>query len=146
MSMPRADFYIVAEPTVPYRFVCQLADKVRNEGYDIYIHAATREAAATIDDLLWTFRDISFLPHASIDSPDAADCPIIVGWEGEGPLQRQVLINLSGNLPEHTSAYERVIEVVPSDPAERHQARLRYKDYRARGMEMRSHNIEPGHA
>ncbi len=142
----RADFYIVPEPAVPYRFVCQLADKVRNEGYDIYIHAATREAAATIADLLWTFRDISFLPHASIDSPDAADCPVIVGWEGEGPLQRQVLINLSGNLPEHTSAYERVIEVVPSDPDERHQARLRYKDYRARGMEMHSHNIEPGHA
>ena len=144
--MPRADFYIVAEPAVPYRFVCQLAEKVRKEGYNIYIHTASREQAATIDDLLWTFRDISFLPHAAIDSTDAAeDSPIIIGWEGEDPQRRQVLMNVSGAAPERTDAYERIIEVVPSDPASRHQARLRYKDYRARGLEMHSHNIESVH-
>ncbi len=141
----RADFYIVAESVVPNRFICQLADKVRNEGYNIYIHAASREQAATIDDLLWTFRDISFVPHASIDSAERTNCPVVIGWEGEDPLQRQVFINLSGNLPEHPETYERIIEVVPSDQAERQQARLRYKDYRARGLEMHSHNIEAGH-
>ena len=143
--MSRADFYIVENPAVPYRFVCQLADKVRNEGYDIYIHTASREEAATIDDLLWTFRDISFLPHAVIDSADAVEnCPVIIGWEGETPAQRRALINLSGAMPDNPGVYERVIEVVPSDPAGRQQARLRYKDYRARGLEMHSHNIESG--
>lgn len=144
--MPRADFYIVAEPAVPCRFVCQLTEKVRNEGYDIYIHAATREQATTIDDLLWTFKDISFLPHASIDSQDVTECPVIIGWKGEEPLRRQVLINLSGAVPEHTDTYDRIIEVVPSDPAGRDRARQRYRDYRARGLEMHSHNIEPAHA
>ena len=145
--MARADFYIVPEAAIPYRFVCQLAEKVRKEGYDIYVHAASREAAATIDDLMWTFRDISFLPHASIDSADAVeDSPVIIGWEGEQPRQRQVLINLSGSMPERADGYERIIEIVPSAPAERDQARLRYKDYRARGLEMHSHNIEPAHA
>ena len=145
--MPRADFYIVAEPSIPYRFVCQVAETVRKEGCDIYIHAASREAAATIDDMLWTFRDISFLPHASIDAMDSAgDTPIIIGWEGEQPQQRQVLINLSGAVPEHAENYERIIEIVPSEPAERNQARARYRDYRARGLEMHSHNIEPAHA
>lgn len=145
--MTRADFYIVPEPAMPYRFVCQVADKVRNEGYDIYIHAASREEAATIDDLLWTFRDISFLPHAPIDSADAvANCPVVIGWEGETPAQRRALINLSGAMPDNPDVYERIIEVVPSDPADRQQARLRYKDYRARGVEMHSHNIGPGHA
>ena len=145
--MPRADFYIVPEPAVPYRFVCQLAEKARNEGYDIYIHTASREAAATLDDLLWTFRDVSFLPHATIDAADAvADSPITIGWEGEEPQQRQVLINLSGAAPEHADAYERIIEVVPSDPADRDRARQRYKDYRARGLELHSHNIGSGPA
>lgn len=145
--MTRADFYIVPEPAIPYRFVCQVADKVRNEGYDIYIHAASREEAAAIDDLLWTFRDISFLPHAAIDSADGVeDCPIIIGWEGETPAPRRVLINLSGAMPDNPDAYERIIEVVPSDPAGRQQARLRYKDYRDKGVEMYSHNIGSGHA
>ena len=145
--MTRADFYIVPDPAIPYRFVCQVADKVRNEGYDIYIHAASREEAAAIDDLLWTFQDISFLPHAAIDSADGVeDCPIIIGWEGETPAPRRVLINLSGAMPDNPDAYERIIEVVPSDPAGRQQARLRYKDYRDRGVEMHSHNIGSGHA
>ncbi len=143
--MSRADFYIVDNPAVPYRFVCQLADKVRNEGYDIYIHAASREEAATLDDLLWTFRDVSFLPHAVIDSAEPVeDCPVVIGWEGETPLARRVLINLSGDAPGNPDAYERIIEVVPSEPEGRRQARLRYRDYRARGLEMHSHNIESG--
>ena len=145
--MPRADFYIVAESSIPYRYVCQIAETARKEGCDIYIHAATREAAATIDDLLWTFRDISFLPHAPVDSGDAAEhSPIVIGWEGEELQQRQVLINLSGAVPVQAENYERIIEIVPSDPDERNRARLRYKDYRARGLEMHSHNVESAHA
>lgn len=141
--MTRADFYIVDAPAVPFRFVCQLAERVRNEGLDIYIHAASREQAETIDELLWTFRDISFLPHAAIDSMEAGEpCPVVIGWEGETAPARQVLINLSGAIPEDTDVYERIIEVVPSGPSDRHQARLRYKDYRTRGWEMHSHNIE----
>ena len=144
--MARVDFYIVVEPAMPYRFVCQLTSKVRGEGYDIYIHAESREAASTIDDLLWTFQDISFLPHLPVDSPEAGDCPIIIGWEGQENLQRQVLINLSGVSPESTDSYERIIEVVPSDPVYRRQARQRYKDYRDRGLELHSHNIGSDHA
>lgn len=145
--MTRADFYIVPEPAVPYRFVCQLTEKVRKEGYDIYIHAATKEEATTIDDLLWTFRDISFLPHGVIDSADAVeDCPVVIGFEGEAPLARRVLINLSGAVPDNPDAYERIIEIVASEPEGRRQARLRYKDYRDRGVEMHSHNIGDGHA
>ena len=145
--MPRADFYIVEEPTVPYRFVCQLTSKIRGEGYEIYIHAASREEAETLDDLLWTFRDISFLPHALVDADEATEqYPVIIGWEGATPLTRQLLINLSGSMVADTDAYERIIEVAPADPEQRQQARLRYKDYRARGLELHSHNIATGSA
>ncbi len=145
--MARADFYIVNESVMPYRFVCQLADKIRNEGYDIYIHAASREEAASLDDLLWTFRDISFLPHIAIDAGESVveDSPIVIGWEGEAPLARRALINLSGAAPDNPDAYERILEVVPSEPAGRQQARLRYRDYRAKGLEMHSHNIDSSH-
>ncbi len=144
--MPRVDFYIVAEHNLPYRFVCHLANKVRGEGYDIYIHATSRDEALTIDDMLWTFQDISFLPHSLVDSMEARDCPIIIGWQGQDRLPRQVLMNLSATPPEPMDGYERIIEVVPSDPDFRRPARQRYKDYRDKGLELYSHNIEPAHA
>lgn len=141
--MPRADFYIIPEPSLPPRFVCQLAGRVREEGYDLYIHAASKAEALTLDDLLWTFRDISFLPHALADEAEALDCPIVIGWEGaEGP-SRQVLLNASGALPQSIAGYERVIDAAPADPKARDLARQRYKHYRDSGLEVRHHKIEP---
>ena len=131
---------------MPYRFVCQLAEKAVNEGYDIYIHTPSRDEAATLDDLLWTFRDISFLPHAPVDAVEAGeDCPVVIGWAGEPAPARRVLINLSGATLADIEAYERIVEVVPSAASDRQQARLRYKDYRDRGLEMHSHNISSDH-
>lgn len=141
--MPRADFYIIPEPSLSPRFVCQLAGKVREEGYDLYLHAASKDAALTLNDLLWTFRDISFLPHALVDEAEALDCPIVIGWEGaEGP-PRQVLLNASGALPKSIAGYERIIDAAPADPEARDLARQRYKHYRDQGLEVRHHKIEP---
>lgn len=141
--MPRADFYIIPEPSLPLRFVCQLASRVREEGCDLYIHAASKAEALTLDDLLWTFRDISFLPHALVDEAEALDCPIVIGWEGaEGP-PRQALLNASGALPQSIAGYERIIDAAPADPKARDLARQRYKHYRDQGLEVRHHKIEP---
>ena len=127
---------------MPYRFVCQLVEKAMQGGYDVYIHAASRDEAETLDTLLWTFRDISFLPHAAIDAAeDLEGYPVIIGWAGETPPARRVFINLSGTAPADVAGCERIVEVVPSDPDARRQARARYKDYRDKGLELHSHNI-----
>ncbi len=139
--MPRVDFYIVAEPAPSYRFVCRLADKAQSEGYDMYIQAASRQEAAVLDDLLWTFRDTGFLPHLPADAADLEDCPVVIGWEGLPKLRRRMLINLCRDLPEPMDDYERIVEVTPPDPEHRQAARRRYQEYRARGMELHSHDL-----
>lgn len=127
---------------MPHRFVCQLVERAMQGGYDVYIHAASREEAETLDTLLWTFRDISFLPHTAIDAAeDLNSYPIVIGWAGQTPPARRVFVNLADAAPAAVSGYERIVEVVPSDPAARRQARARYKDYRERGLELHSHNI-----
>ncbi len=141
--MTRADFYIVADHNMPYRFICNLCDKVREEGYDLYIQASSREQASTLDEMLWTFRDISFLAHALIDSADADNTPILIGWEGEVCQSRQALMNLSNTFPDPVEGYERIIEVVPSAPDHREKARQRYKAYRDQGLALHSHDIGP---
>lgn len=140
----RVDFYIVAEPTLPYRFVCRLTEKARDEGYGVYIHAASAEQAATIDDLLWTFRDTSFLPHQQLDADtaDTAACPVLIGCAGRAhPIRPAALINLSDQPPAAVDDYERIIEIAPSEPGCRNRARARYKRYRDQGLELHSHNM-----
>ncbi|MEZ5578324.1 MAG: DNA polymerase III subunit chi [Candidatus Competibacteraceae bacterium] len=42
---------------------CRLADKAYGLGHTVYLFTASEARAAALDDLLWTFRQDSFVPH-----------------------------------------------------------------------------------
>ena len=88
-----------------------------------------------LDDLMWTYKDISFLPHGLIDD-DADGNTITIGWEGEVSNSNEVLINLSSNVPEFVDNFKRIIEIVPADNADKQRARDRYRQYRQAGFEL----------
>ena len=64
--MTRIDFYILADSAQRSRalFVCRLAEKAYRMKHPIYIHTESEQQSALMDDLLWTFSQGSFLPHA----------------------------------------------------------------------------------
>lgn len=96
-----------------------------------------------MDDLLWTFRDISFLPHQRADEQVSADIAVTIGWEQDHAGQQDVLINLSDTIPARAEAFSRIVEIVSGDKSEREIARQRYRDYRQRGYELHNHTIGP---
>ena len=105
--MTRADFYILGGGTSRARFACTLAHKAWQQGHRPYLLAPTREEAADLDDLLWTFQDISFLPHTLADDAGAGDVPVTVGWPGSA-AGGDVLINLTEDIPESAADFERI--------------------------------------
>lgn len=139
VSMPRTDFYILAESSSPSRFACSIANKAWQQGNSVHIAALTREEAAKMDDLLWTFHDISFLPHALIDDAQAEQTSITIGWPGATCPDREVLINLTGEIPDFSKEFDRIVEIVA--PEEKQGARERYKRYRDMGFELHSHDM-----
>ena len=114
--MTRVDFYNIPETGSYDRFVCRIAGKAWNEGHDIHVHARTREEAENLDDLFWTYKDISFLPHTLNSDNEAASTPISIGWSGTMPQAKQVLINLCDDIPDFVNSFIRVIEIVAADP------------------------------
>ena len=135
--MTRADFYILTDNKSPERFVCDIATKIWKLGHTIYIHTLSKEEAAKIDDLLWTYQDISFLPHCLVGSSTA---PVTIGWEDTDDYN-QVLINISQKTPVFANSFSRIIELVAGEPSIKQQARARYKEYRELGFELYSHDI-----
>ncbi|HEX4885967.1 MAG TPA: DNA polymerase III subunit chi [Casimicrobiaceae bacterium] len=107
------------------------------------VRVLTPDAQATerLDRLLWTAPATGFLPHCRLGSPLAAETPIIVDHvpEHEGPAG--VLINLAAAPPPFFSRFERLAEIVPRDDAGAAAARERYRFYRERGYELRTHNL-----
>ena len=144
--MSRADFYILTGSASPVRLACSIANKAWQQGNRVHISAANREEAVKLDDLLWTFHDISFLPHALVDGAGAEQAFITIGWPDSLLPDRDVLINLTTEVPDFSGKFARIIEIVA--PEEKQQARERYRQYRDRGFELHSHDInaETGNA
>ncbi len=138
--MTRADFYILNGKTSAYRFSCSIANKAWSSGNSVFIITNNETEAVQIDDLLWTYHDISFIPHARVGTENN-DIPILIGWKGSITPDADVIINLTDTIPECVPDFDRVIEIIPEDPHLKNQGRERYKQYRELGVELFNHTI-----
>ena len=141
-TMNRVDFYILRDNGSQQRFACSLVNKIWQQGDYVYIHTNCREEAGTLDDLLWTFNDISFVPH-TLDDPAGTDAtPIILGWQDEPPDNCRIMLNLSDHIPAAAEQFDRIVEIVAGDERLKKMARQRYCDYRDQGYELHDHKIK----
>lgn len=145
--MIRIDFYVLQAGARldRERLVCLLANKAFEQGQPLYIHAAASEEVDKLDDLLWTFRDISFLPHQLLHEGYTPAIPIFIGCDDAPPEAMKLMINLAHPAPSFIDRFERVIEVVDHEPDRRQQARERYRHYQNYGYSINTHNITSYH-
>ena len=142
--MTRIDFYIVEDnhAQARQRLACRLAEKAYALNHTIYIHADDRRQAEQLDQLLWTFRDGSFIPHSLQDDKVAPEAAIVIGYDSEPQEHNQVLINLGETVPPFFSRFERVAELIAGDEQSRQTGRERFRFYRDRGYELNTHNLD----
>lgn len=142
--MSRVDFYVLPEQGDQDRrqFACALVQKAWKAGNRICLLSVDRDQASELDDLLWTFRDISFVPHALADSEAITDVPVILSWADQPAESVDVLINLGDTMPSAADKFGRIAEIVGPDAEARLSARKRYRQYRDGGHELHNHDIE----
>ena len=140
--MSRVDFYVLSQPGEQARqlFACRLAEKAYRLDHTVHIVTQDRATAERIDDLLWTFRDGSFVPHHVTDRDgDAERSPVTIGSAAiDG---RDLLINLADEIPECADTFPRIAELVTSDEAAKQLSRRRYAAYRDQGHELDTHKV-----
>lgn len=139
----RADFYLIAKPRFreePLRLVCELARKAHDAGLWTLVLARDAAQAEMLDDLLWDMGDDVFIPHqiagADVDEEEAA---VLIAPPGIDAPLRQLVINLRDAAVE--GDFERVLEVVPADDSARGPLRERWKQYKARGMNVNKYDM-----
>jgi DNA polymerase III subunit chi len=141
--MTRVDFYILKDTGDPARvlFACRLTEKAVQQGHQVYINTESAVQLQQLDDLLWTFRAGSFLPHAVDDGEDNGEQPVLLAHGMEPRDSHDVLVNLSNDVPPFFSRFNRVAELVGGDEAQRAGARNRYRFYKDRGYTLNTHEI-----
>ena len=142
--MARVDFYILAGTGEPSRhsFACRLAEKAYRLKHSVHIHTANQQQAEVLDQLLWTFRDGSFVPHQLLGVTGRSDgAPVTIGFDEAEIGDRDLLINLTDEIPSKAASFPRVAELVTSDEESKQKSRKRFVGYRELGVELETHNI-----
>jgi len=141
--MPQIDFYILHTQgkLEKERFACRLIDKAWHQGFKIFVQTDSFGQAKQIDDLLWTFKQDSFIPHALYSEARQISAPIYIGYDDQFNEDAQVLVNLTETVPSFFEQFQRVAECVGNTPAAREAGRNRYRFYKESDNELKSHDI-----
>jgi len=142
--MARVDFYILKQAGSRSRqsFACRLAEKAYRLENTVHIHAGDRSDAESLNELLWTFRDGSFVPHEmAMSTSGDRQSPITIGSGDDEIAPRDLLINLSDQIPGFAEAFPRVAELVSSDEPCKRESRKRFAEYRDKGHTLQTHDV-----
>lgn len=138
--MTRIDFYRYADDKL--RFACRLAAKAFASSSRVVVYSPERAVLADFDKSLWTFQATGFVPHCFVDSPAAAETPIVLATSGDALPHHDVLLNLADEWPPFFATFDRVLEIVASDEGDKERARERYAFYKKRGYDIKVNDIE----
>jgi len=152
-------FYILPTESLEDRhlFACKLIEKAYRSGSFCYVLTDSAEQSRIIDDLLWTFRAGSFIPHQIYtgEPPDiardgvyAADSPgasaatektVLIGSLNAPDNWQKILFNLSSRYPEVGPQTERILEILDNSETTKAAGRDRYRRYQQSGMKVVTH-------
>ncbi len=137
--MTQVDFHVGAPDKLGY--AARLVRKAFGAGARLVVTAAD-DVLVQFDAKLWTFGQLEFVPHVMAESALAARTPVVLASDiDSAPPGHSVLLNLDWSVPEGFARFERLLEVVGDDEAERARGRERYRHYRQRGYPIKLHEI-----
>ena len=123
-------------------YACRLLRKAYGAGSRVVV-TAPGEVLRDLDVQLWTFGPLDFVPHCGADAPAAMQSrtPIVLSEAARSAPHQEVLVNLGDDVPDGFERFERLIELVSSDPDDRIRARRRWKHYADRGYGIERHDL-----
>ncbi len=151
--MTRIQFYVGrSADSTQHRLslACKLLQKAYAHGLHCYVHCTDTSMVERMDNLLWTFDDISFIPHYSIHtnftsnaSPPSSRPCIIIGCDHtpDNIHSPDYLVNLTNHTPEFFNRFSRMAEILDQTPDILQFGRQRYRFYREQGYSLEYHQL-----
>ncbi len=130
--MTRIDFHSNVSDKILY--TCRLIRKARGADCRIVVYDSDRKQLEALNEAIWTFSESDFLPHVLMGDPLTLQTPVILTDNDRGDFPHyELLINLTRHAPDNYSRFERLIEIISSDPEETQAGRERYRIYQQQG-------------
>jgi DNA polymerase-3 subunit chi len=137
--MTRITFYFSAPDKLDV--ARKLASKAFAAGGGVLMYTRDPARARELDLSLWTIQPLSFLPHVACGHPLARQTSILIGTEADELASPNILINLDDEVPACLDRFQRMLEIVSTDPEDRERARSRYRSFKERGYALETHDL-----
>jgi DNA polymerase-3 subunit chi len=120
-----------------YLFTCKLIEKAYRSGCFCYVLTDTTAQSQRIDDLLWTFRAGSFIPHQIYTGDIPPVTQVLIGSLVPPVEWQKTVLNLSS----HCTEAERVLEILDNSEETKSVGRERYRHYKEAGHTLNTHKM-----
>ena len=138
--MTEVKFYFNVDNKLDY--ACKLAKKAFDAGLKLVIYTPNAGLAEAFDRQLWTFSQLSFVPHVRATHALAGETPIIIATDDSALPHHEALLNLGDEPPPFFSRFEHLREIVSMEEDDRGRARERLKFYKSRGFDIQNHDMK----
>ena len=122
-------------------YTCRLLRKAYAAGSKVVVTGESADLAR-LDQLLWTFSNLEFVPHCTDKASGQvrALSPVFLSASLQETPHQDVLVNIGMQLPEGFERFARLIELVCTLEDDRLSARARWKRYSEGGYQLKRHD------
>ena len=140
----RVDFYLLSnnQPQAGWLVACRLLEKAYVHNHRVFVYCENQNDAMLLDELLWTYKDDSFIPHNLQGEGPEPPPAVQIGYGAEPRGFNDILINMATTIPPFHTRFRRIMEIVLDNDAAKEISRQHYREYRAKGFELHTHPIE----
>lgn len=137
--MADISFYILPSESQQERllFACRLIEKAYHSGCFCYVLTDTDAQSQHLDNLLWTFRAGSFIPHQIFTGAIPVIEQVLIGRHAPPEQWQKNVLNLSSCCVEA----QRVLEILDNSETTKSIARQRYQHYKQAGHQLTTHKM-----
>jgi DNA polymerase-3 subunit chi len=106
---------------------CEIVEEIYGRGQKIQVLAPDPGQASRLDDLLWTFRPDSFVPHRLLESNGGnPGTPVVISAREHSVPGFRYLLMLEFSSPQFLRSFTHAIHLVVVDHRERRDASRKY--------------------
>ncbi len=144
--MTKINFYLSGNNTLRGRLflACRLVEKAREHKLQVHIHTDGYNTTKRMDEMLWIWKESSFIPHISDISNNWSDTfsePVSIASHYVPRKHCDYLINLSNQVPEFFSRYAKMAEIIDQNETILTAGRERYSFYKNKGYTLNYYQL-----
>ena len=138
-------FYILNKAEDLKISVCKIIKEYYKKKYKIFVSSRSNDLVNELNNLLWTFEQISFIPHCTTKNYDK-NSPILLSGKDSFPetinlKKYDVWLNLNDGMEENYTDFEIILEIVSQNEEERMLSRKRYLNYQKNNFEVKHEKL-----